>query len=290
LKGWFHEIFVVPILDIPLRYYGNLSSDGSWGDGVLKGNGLFIYPVYDGIPLFVDVSSIDRSKILKRANEYLGLIKSNWRGALRQYRMLPLWERLCREISSSDGTILEIGIGPGGGFLPCVIDLNANARVLANDIDYGVVFAWSKFLREEGIAHNVSFAVFDATRIPIRSSSFDVVASFGAVSNIPFNYLALKELHRVLRTGGKIVLVEGIIPQEDLSKLPEDIKTHWSSVNPFMIKGYRGFLEQLGFEIKLYEMYGEKTLTPEDSELARIAANYGATLRFKGVYMVAIKK
>ncbi len=290
MKPWFHSLFTVPVLGIPLKYRGSISSDGSWGNGVLEGNEFFVYPVYDGVPLFIDLSSIDKSKILENIGKYLELVKSNWRNATKQYRMIPLWRKLCEEIALSNGLILEIGIGPGGGFMPCIMDLNANAKILANDIDYGVVFAWKKFLEEEGIVHNASFAVFDATRIPLKSSSFDVVASFGAISNIPFNYLSLKELQRVLKTNGKIVLVEGIIPQEDFSKLPDDVKTRWTSVNPFMVKGYKSFLEKLGFKIELYEVYGEKTLTPEDSELARIAAKYNVVLRFRGVYIVASKQ
>jgi len=289
LKPWFQNLFTVPLLNISLRYRGSMTNDDSWDNGVLEGNEFFVYPVYDGIPIFIDLSSIEKSKILKSANRYLELVKNNWRNSIRQYRMISLWKRLCEEITSSNGLILEIGIGPGGGFMPCVIDLNADAKILANDIDYGVVFAWKKFL-EEGISHNVAFAVFDATRIPLKSNSFDVVASFGAISNVPFNYFSLKELQRVLKINGKIVLVEGIIPQEDFSKLPNYIKTHWMSVNPFMVKGYKDFLEKLGFKIELYEIYGEKTLTPEDSELARIAAKYNVVLRFKGVYIIAKKQ
>jgi len=149
LKPWFHDIFVVPILDIPLEYHGSVFNDGSWGDGILKGNEFFMYPVYEGVPLFIDLSSISKSKILESANKYLELIRNNWRNVLRQYRMIPLWETLCKEIASSNGTILEIGIGPGGGFIPCVIDLNADAKILANDIDYGVVFAWKSSLRKK---------------------------------------------------------------------------------------------------------------------------------------------
>ena len=276
------------MLDIPLEFHGTLAGNGSWVDGVLKGDD-FLFPVYDGVPLFIDLSSINRSKVIESASKFLDLVRNNWSNARKQYRAIPLWETLCKEIASCNDIILEIGVGPGGGFMPCVLDLNEEAKILANDIDYSVIFAWRKFLKEKGISRNVSFAVFDATRMPLKSNSFDVVASFGGIANIPFNYFALMEAHRVLKPSGRLVLVEGVIPQEDFNNLPNEVKIRWLSVSPFMVKGYKAFLEKLGFKIKLYEVYGEKTLLPEDSELARIASNYNVTLRFRGVYIIALK-
>lgn len=288
MKPWFQGVFTAPGTSYPLGYIG-ASTRGEWSDGVLVGR-FFKFPVYNGVPLFTDVTGLSREEILGGAKAYIGIVERNLHQTRAYYKRIPPWESLCREIASTEGLILEVGIGPGGGFMPCVLDINDQTRLLGNDIDHRVVYAWKNVLNREKLGVNTSFAVFDATRMPIKPGSFDAVASFGGISNIPYSYIVLKEAHRVLKLGGKLVLVEGIISGDDFKKLPNDIQVHWMALNPFLAIGYREFLEELGFRIKYYRVYGEKELSPSDSTLAKIAEKFSVKLRVEWAYIVAVKE
>jgi demethylmenaquinone methyltransferase/2-methoxy-6-polyprenyl-1,4-benzoquinol methylase len=63
--------------------------------------------------------------------------------------------------------------------------------------------------RKKGREHeNLSFILSDAKRLPFPDSSFDAVTVAFGMRNIPDTALALQEVNRVLKPGGKFVCLE----------------------------------------------------------------------------------
>ncbi|MEA1871331.1 MAG: hypothetical protein U9N00_03985 [Candidatus Bipolaricaulota bacterium] len=108
-----------------------------WSDGHLVGEDDVRYAeVQDGIPSFVrpedDGWGTDEqveSLLVKHGVRRETLIPQNWEASLRDWS--PSSERYAwvQRIVKQGGLILEIACGPGGGFMPLILDLDPNARL-----------------------------------------------------------------------------------------------------------------------------------------------------------------
>jgi ubiquinone/menaquinone biosynthesis C-methylase UbiE len=66
---------------------------------------------------------------------------------------------------------------------------------------------------------NVSFVEGDATKLPFRYGSFDLAGSLRTLHHIPRPELAVAELVRVTRPGGRLLVVDQIAPVDPLAAL-----------------------------------------------------------------------
>lgn len=142
---------------------------------------------------------------------------------------------LARKISSGlkDGSqILEVA--PGPGYLS--IELAKLGRYQPTGLDISKTFVGiaRKNAEAEGVA--ADFREGDAAHMPFAADSFDQIVCRAAFKNFSEPVLALKEMHRVLRPGGRALII-------DLSRntSPEAIdeyieKTDRGAVNSFIIK------------------------------------------------------
>jgi len=118
--------------------------------------------------------------------------------------------------------ILEIGCGNGTGtklikkyFFP--------KEIQAIDLDYRMVDLAKKKCNDSSI----SFQVASATKLPYKNSQFDAVIEFGIIHHIPNWRDCLKELKRVIKPGGELIM-------EDLSS---------DTWNTFLGKWYKKVLD-----------------------------------------------
>jgi SAM-dependent methyltransferase len=87
-----------------------------------------------------------------------------------------------------------------------VLDRFGAARVDAFDLDPKMVGLARKRLARRG--ERVRLWVGDATRIPAPDASYDAVFDFGIVHHVPDWRAALREIHRVLKPGGRFFAEE----------------------------------------------------------------------------------
>lgn len=102
-------------------------------------------------------------------------------------------------------TILEIGCGSGRG-TKLITQYFKPARVEALDLDPKMIAVAKK----TNVNPNVQFQVGDAAKLNFPDSTFGAVVDFGIIHHIPNWRDCLKELHRVVKPGGQLIL-------EDLS-------------------------------------------------------------------------
>ncbi len=116
------------------------------------------------------------------------------------------------------GEILEIGVGTGLNvdFYP------PHGRVTAFDLDPARV-AW---MRQERLPHG-QLCTADAQCLPFASHSFDTAVATLVFCSIPDPAQALREIGRVLRPGGQLLLLEHVRGQGLISRTVTD----W--VHPF---------------------------------------------------------
>jgi len=116
--------------------------------------------------------------------------------------------------------VLDVGCGAGGATCSWAHRLGAGAVVLATDRDPRLVAQAARRAGNEGVAERVRFGVADVAGIPVRAGSADVVWASGVVHHIADQQQAVVDLARLVRPGGRLVLVEGGLP---LRCLPHDI-------------------------------------------------------------------
>jgi SAM-dependent methyltransferase len=121
----------------------------------------------------------------------------------------------------ADTTVLEIGSGSGG---PAVyLAQRRGCRVTGVDLNEHGIANGARLAEEGGLADRVSFQRVDASQpLPFSDASFDAVVSNDAMCHIVNRSNALKDWHRVLRPGGRMLftdamVISGLVSHEELA-------------------------------------------------------------------------
>jgi demethylmenaquinone methyltransferase/2-methoxy-6-polyprenyl-1,4-benzoquinol methylase len=86
--------------------------------------------------------------------------------------------------------------------------VGANGRVVLSDINEAMLNVGRQRLEDQGIVGNVSYAIANAEHLPFDSGEFDVVTIAFGLRNVTDKSAALHEMYRVLRPGGKALILE----------------------------------------------------------------------------------
>lgn len=102
-------------------------------------------------------------------------------------------------------TVLEVGCGRGVG-TGLILDLFRAGRVDAFDLDPDMVALARRRLAGRGA--RVRLWAGDAARIEAPDGAYDAVFDFGIIHHVPAWRDAVREVHRVLRPGGRFYAEE----------------------------------------------------------------------------------
>ncbi|WP_429885263.1 class I SAM-dependent methyltransferase [Geoalkalibacter halelectricus] len=144
---------------------------------------------------------------------------------------------------------LMLDVATGGGhtalfFAPLV------RSVVASDLTMQILKKAQEFISEEGGIENVTFREADAEDLPFPAGSFTLLTCRIAPHHFPDVPQALKEFFRVLRRGGRMVIIDTLLPEDPevaaLYQAMEQMRdpTH---VQAFSEKTWRGMVENAGF-------------------------------------------
>lgn len=98
---------------------------------------------------------------------------------------------------------LDVAAGPGGLSLPAA---RLGAKVLATDWSAAMIERFELRVREEGLSE-AEGRVMDAHALEIEDDLFDVTGSQFGVMLVPDQPQALREMVRVTRPGGRVLLI-----------------------------------------------------------------------------------
>ena len=105
---------------------------------------------------------------------------------------------------------LDVAAGSGGLSLPAA---RRGAQVLATDWSPAMIERFRARVREEGLS-NAESRVMDVHALDIEDDTFDVTGSQFGVMLVPDQPLALREMVRVTRPGGRVLLIAYGSPAE----------------------------------------------------------------------------
>lgn len=120
-------------------------------------------------------------------------------------------------LSGLKGNILEIGVGTGKN-LP-YYDYK-NARVTGIDISEGMLKKAKK--RAKGNSR-IKLRLMDAQNLEFKKDSFDVIVTTFVLCSIPDPVKSLKEMKRVLKPNGRILMIEHVLSKNKILAFFEHI-------------------------------------------------------------------
>ncbi len=124
--------------------------------------------------------------------------------------------------------ILDVGCGIGGSSLYLAEKFNANATgITLSPVQSGRA---SERAIEFGLQDRTNFQVADALNMPFEDNSFDLVWSLESGEHMPEKQKFLQECYRVLKPGGKLILVTWCHRSTDKSTLTADEKKHLEQI------------------------------------------------------------
>ena len=109
-------------------------------------------------------------------------------------------------------TVLDVGTGTGIVAIQAAEKVGESGKVLGIDLSSGMIEAARAKADRLGLSHRLLFRRMDAEKLEFEDESFDVVVSLFALRHFPNPLTALREMHRVLRPGGRLVVAVGSGP------------------------------------------------------------------------------
>jgi len=178
----------------------------------------------------------------------------------------PLADRMIRLANIQPGEhILDVGTGTGVVAFRAATKVGDGGRVVGIDLSEGMLSAANAKAERVGLAERIAFRQMDAEKLEFPDATFDVAVSLFALLHFPNPLTALKEIHRVLKPGGRLVVAVGSSPPLfSMSGLAHRIK-----VLPDIVRRFQG--KQLvapGFLDSLVESHFPQSNGHEESHLA----------------------
>jgi demethylmenaquinone methyltransferase/2-methoxy-6-polyprenyl-1,4-benzoquinol methylase len=121
-----------------------------------------------------------------------------------------LWKRFAVEATHvrPGMRVLDLAGGTGDLALDFARRVGDAGVVVLTDINAAMLGVGRRRLEDRGVVGNLRYALADAERLPFADQRFDAVTIAFGLRNVTDKEAALREMHRVLRPGGRVLILE----------------------------------------------------------------------------------
>ena len=129
---------------------------------------------------------------------------------LMSFGMHRLWKRFTlNEANLRPGqTVLDVASGTGDLAKTFAKIVGKRGKVIMTDINEAMLQVGRDRLADEGIVGNIECVQADAEQLPFADNYFDCVTIAFGLRNVTDKAAALRSMHRVLKPGGKLLILE----------------------------------------------------------------------------------
>lgn len=164
-----------------------------------------VFDIKSGVPIMAKLSTYQEEEAKAWEDEWekgvskkaLGVYKKN----MKVFKKLGFWEESgeTARLIPSDKKFKVLDIGCGNG--------KSTAHLVGETV-IGLDLSESQMVRAKSRFKKAHFIVGDAEKLPFRTNSFDLVVAINLLHHINNPDKVLKECHRVLKRGGKLLTVD----------------------------------------------------------------------------------
>ncbi|MCK7543979.1 bifunctional demethylmenaquinone methyltransferase/2-methoxy-6-polyprenyl-1,4-benzoquinol methylase UbiE [Marinobacter bryozoorum] len=169
-----------------------------------------------------------------------------------------LWKRFTIELSGvrPGQQVLDIAGGTGDLTMKFSDLVGPAGRVVLADINASMLQVGRDRLTDRGYAGNIEYVQADAEHLPFPDSTFNVVSIAFGLRNVTDKDQALRDMARVLKPGGKVMVLEFSTPTNPL--LSKAYDTYSFSALPLMGQLFAGDAESYRYLAESIRMHPDQ--------------------------------
>lgn len=121
-----------------------------------------------------------------------------------------LWKRFTVDLSNvrPGQQVLDLAGGTGDLTYLFASRVGATGKVCLADINSKMLCVGRDRLLDRGVVHNVHYAQMNAEMLPFNNNYFDCISIAFGLRNVTAKEIALKEMYRILKPGGRLLILE----------------------------------------------------------------------------------
>ncbi|RJQ49128.1 MAG: bifunctional demethylmenaquinone methyltransferase/2-methoxy-6-polyprenyl-1,4-benzoquinol methylase UbiE [Gammaproteobacteria bacterium] len=120
------------------------------------------------------------------------------------------WKHVAAHLAGvrASSRVLDLAGGTGDMAARLAARINAQGRLIVADINHAMLSAGRDRLLNEGVTGNILYVQADAEHLPFPDDYFDCVTIAFGLRNVTRKDKALAAMHRVLKPGGRALILE----------------------------------------------------------------------------------
>jgi len=135
------------------------------------------------------------------------------------------WKRHTIEVAAARPGMKVLDLAGGTGDLTAKFShlVGDTGQVVLADINDSMLKVGRTKLRDKGIVGNVSYVQANAEALPFPDNHFDIITIAFGLRNVTDKDAALRSMQRVLKPGGKLLVLEFSKPQHEIMRKVYDL-------------------------------------------------------------------
>ncbi|GAB4255427.1 MAG: bifunctional demethylmenaquinone methyltransferase/2-methoxy-6-polyprenyl-1,4-benzoquinol methylase UbiE [Methylomicrobium sp.] len=188
---------------------------------------------------------------------------------LMSFGIHRIWKRVAVQLSNvrSGETVLDLAGGTGDLTVLFEKRVGKKGQVVLADINSEMLRNGRDRLIDQGVIGNIRFAQVNAECLPFADHSFDCVCIGFGLRNVTDKDAALRSMYRVLKPGGRVIVLEFSHPTDALTEKVYDFYSFrlLPKIGKFVAKDEESY-RYLAESIRMH---------PKQDELKRMMENAG---------------
>jgi len=151
--------------------------------------------------------------------EKVGMVRDVFDSVANQYDVMNdlmslgihrLWKRIAVQLSNvrEGDSVLDLAGGTGDLTTLFAKRIGKTGKIILADINFAMLRTGRNRLIDQGLLENIAYTQVNAECLPFEDNSFDCVCIAFGLRNVTDKEAALRSMTRVLKPGGRVIVLE----------------------------------------------------------------------------------